>query len=592
MTPFENPVENNALDSQTDLSSFLNIEYGVIGRTASTKFEPNTSSKFQFWVADREEAIGRIEIGNIIAAQSDDQTDITFGTVTEMRSYSDVDSFIADYLSHNFGEASIEIPTDVSEVIVVTCNVMRNISSTSKPVGRSRVYFPSSLGIQFAYGILNEEGENIFSGAPIPIGIFENGDGTIAPISVDENFLIGPEGAHLNVSGISGLASKTSAIEFTVKSLLTHTRQRVAVVMFNVKSKDLLYIDQSNPRALQDEWSQRAYQELAVPAEPFEDATFFAPANPSDPDTTQSLRELPTQRFEWDLNMIYRDIPSLFNSFDWDDKLEGVWFVIQEEIEQGNLLSYTQMLAWIERQINAANQARPAQQWIRGSHIATWNKINSHLRRFPRTYNGLIATAAQGTDITWSQLTDKGVYVIDIEMLNDRGQKLVFGRSMRAISDLLESGDSDLDAVVVFVDELNKFAPSGNVRTPLKARLIDITARGRSLGLILFGAEQFASSVDKEIVENSSTYLFGRTENNELRTPNYSAFSDEVKTKLTMLQQGRLLVKFAKFPQPIFLRFPFPPCLPGDQFTLDNQNNDDFDDPFAVIDDQDDDVPF
>ncbi len=84
--------------------------------------------------------------------------------------------------------------------------------------------------------------------------------------------------------------------------------------------------------------------------------------------------------------------------------------------------------------------------------------------------------------------------------------------------------------------------------------------------MILFGAEQFSSSVEKEIVENSSTFLFGRTESNELRTPTYSGFSDEVKAKLTMLAQGQLLAKFAKFPQPIFLKFPFPPCLPGDQF--------------------------
>ncbi|HLI89880.1 MAG TPA: hypothetical protein VKV37_14420, partial [Ktedonobacteraceae bacterium] len=84
---------------------------------------------------------------------------------------------------------------------------------------------------------------------------------------------------------------------------------------------------------------------------------------------------------------------------------------------------------------------------------------------------------------------------------------------------------------------------------------------------VLFGAEQFASSVDKQIVENSSTYFFGRTETNELRTPNYSAFSEEVKTKLTMLPQGQLLIKFAKFPQPIFVKFPFPPCLPGDQYS-------------------------
>jgi len=221
---------------ESPLSKFLHLEYGIIGRTASTKSEPNRSSEFHFWVADKEEAIGRIEIGNIIAAYSDDEDDITFGIVTEMRSYSDVDSFIADFLSHNFGGADVKVPTDVSEVIVVTCAVMRNVSSKTKPVSRSRVYFPSELGIKFSYGIVDEQGEYIFKGAPIPIGIFTNGDGTISSISVDEDFLIGPEGAHLNVSGISGLASKTSAILFTLKSLLTHTNKNIAVVMFNVKS--------------------------------------------------------------------------------------------------------------------------------------------------------------------------------------------------------------------------------------------------------------------------------------------------------------------------------------------------------------------
>lgn len=549
------------------LDQFLNTAYGVIGRTVSTKREPNTSSKFQFWVADRDEAHGVIEIGNIIAALSDDGIDITFGSVVEMRSYSDIDSFIADYLSHNFGEATVQVPTDISEVVVVTCAVMRNVSSKTKPVERSRVYFPSGLGIQFAYGIVDERGDTIFSGAPIPIGLFENGDGTVAPISVDEDFLIGPEGAHLNVSGISGLASKTSAIEFTIKSLLTYTQKRVAVVMFNVKSKDLLYVDQPNRKLESEEWSRAAYQALGIPPEPFAGTRFFAPANPRDPNGTQSLRELATERFMWDLRMIYRDIPSLFNTFDWDDKMEGVWIAIQDQIELDQLLTYAQMLTWVENEINRTNNARPPQQWIRGNHIATWYKMRSHLQRFPRSYAGLIATGGAGLDIPWNELQDGSVYVIDIQMLSDRGQKLVFGRAMRALGDLLESTQSNLDAVVVFVDELNKFAPSGNDRSPLKSRLIDITARGRSLGLVLFGAEQFASSVDKEIIENSSTYLFGRTESNELRSPNYTALSDEVKTKLVMLPQGQLLAKFAKFPQPIFVKFPFPPCLPGDQFS-------------------------
>src|SRR4029077_19043393 len=105
-------------------------------------------------------------------------------------------------------------------------------------------------------------------------------------------------------------------------------------------------------------------------------------------------------------------------------------------------------------------------------------------------------------------------------MLGDRGKKLVFGRAIRELAAVMEGETKQVDAVVVFVDELNKFAPSGNVRTPLKSRLVDITARGRSMGLVLVGAEQFASSAEKEIIENSSTYLLGRTETNELRTAN------------------------------------------------------------------------
>ena len=567
----------------TDLKAFLNIQYGVIGRTASTKREPNTSSQFHFWLAKRKDSsmdndrvkvgdgakdeVAPIEIGNIVAALSDLGDDITFGLVTEMRAYSDIDSFIADYLSHNFGDATVEVPTDISEVVVVTCSAMRSVSLRTKPVGRSKVYFPSTLGIQYAYGIVDEEGKSIFKGAAIPIGIFENGDGTIAPVSVDEDFLVGPEGAHLNVSGISGLAAKTSAIEFVLKSLLTHSNKKIAVVMFNVKSRDLLYIDQMNPKLDEDEWSREAYETLAIPMEPFTNARFFAPADPSKrPNGSQSLRMLNTEPFEWDLSMIYRDIPSLFSSMDWDDRMEGVWFVIREEIEHGRLLTYAQMLNWVSRQIERANNERPPRQWIRGNHIATWNKMRSHLQRFPRSYRGLIATGGEGRDIPWEDLGNRSVYVIDMQMLNDRGQRLVFGRAVSTLSRMLENNELELDAVVVFVDELNKFAPSGNVRTPLKSRLIDITARGRSLGLVLFGAEQFASSVDKEIVENSSTSLFGRTETNELRTPNYAAFSEEIKAKLTTLSQGHLLVKFAKFPQPIFVRFPYPPCLPGDMF--------------------------
>jgi uncharacterized protein len=549
------------------VDNFLNLSAGTIGRTVSTKFEANTSSKFLFWLSKRQGSLNAdtsLEIGNIVAARADDKADVTFGTIVEMRSYSDVDSFIADYLSHDFGDATIEVPTDVSEVVVVTCNVMRNLSSKTKPIGRSQVFFPSDIGIQYAYGIVDSAGQSIFTGAAIPIGVFQNGDGTVANVAVDEDFVIGPEGAHLNVSGISGLASKTSAVQFILKSLLTHTRRSVAIVMFNVKSRDLLYVDQPNPRAASDEWSTAAYKKLAIPLEPFKNARFFAPADPNEPARTQSLRSLPTQRFSWDLQLIKNDIPTLFDADDWDDKTEGVWYRIREQIDGGSLITYANMMTWITKIIEQASNNN--NQWIYGQHIATWNKMAGRLRSFPRSYKGLIATAGSGADIPWRELQGGSVYVIDIQMLADRAKKLVFGRAVRELSDLMESDDKKLDAVVVFVDELNKFAPSGSIRTPLKSRLVDITARGRSMGLVLVGAEQFASSVEKEIVENCSTYLFGRTEANELRSANYAALSDEIKTKLMMLPQGSLLAKFAKFPQPIFVRFPFPPCTGGDQY--------------------------
>jgi len=562
----ETPTKSISIEPLT-IDMFLNLKAGTIGRTVSTKSEANTSSKFLFWLGKSQEAQGAdtsLEIGNIVAARSDDKDEVTFGTIVEMRSYSDVDSFIADYLSHNFGDATIEVPTDVSEVVVVTCNVMRNLSLKTKPIGRSQVFFPSEVGIRYAYGIVDNAGLPIFTGAEIPIGVFQNGDGTVANVAVDEDFVLGPEGAHLNVSGISGLASKTSAVQFILKSLQTHTKKSLAVVMFNVKSRDLLYIDQPNPRAETDVWSAAAYSKLSIPLEPFSGAEFFAPADPNDPNSTQSLRTLQTTRFQWDLQLIKNDIPTLFDVDDWDDKAEGVWYRIREQIETGSLITYANMISWIEKTTREANEK--SQQWIYGQHIATWNKMAGRLRSFPKSYKGLIASAGKGSDIPWKQLKGGSVYVVDIQMLADRAKKLVFGRAVRELSDLMESQDKKLDAVVVFVDELNKFAPSGNVRTPLKSRLVDITARGRSMGLILVGAEQFASSVEKEIVENCSTYLFGRTEANELRAANYAALSDELKTKLMMLPQGSLLAKFAKFPQPIFVKFPYPPCLPGDQY--------------------------
>src|SRR3989475_10021569 len=70
---------------------------------------------------------------------------------------------------------------------------------------------------------------------------------------------------------------------------------------------------------------------------------------------------------------------------------------------------------------------------------------------------------------------------------------------------------------VVFVDELNKYAPADGPETYVKKMLLDISERGRYLGLVLFGAEQFRSQVHRRIVGNAGTLVYGRMRSEERR---------------------------------------------------------------------------
>jgi hypothetical protein len=127
----------------------------------------------------------------------------------------------------------------------------------------------------------------------------------------------------------------------------------------------------------------------------------------------------------------------------------------------------------------------------------------------------------------------------------------------------LERRELGVDAVVVFVDELNKYAPGDGPDTYVKKMLLDISERGRYLGLVLFGAEQFRSQVHRRVVGNAGTQLFGRMDMDELATPGYQVLTPATKSKLATLPIGELMVRHPHFTQPIFVRFPKPPVLRG-----------------------------
>jgi DNA helicase HerA-like ATPase len=120
-----------------------------------------------------------------------------------------------------------------------------------------------------------------------------------------------------------------------------------------------------------------------------------------------------------------------------------------------------------------------------------------------------------------------------------------------------------VDHVVVFVDELNKYAPGDGPDSYVRKMLLDISERGRYLGLVLFAAQQFRSQVHRRVVGNAGTTVYGRMDMDELATPGYSVLSPATKIKLATLPKGELMVRHPHFTQPVFVRFPRPAVLSG-----------------------------
>jgi hypothetical protein len=93
--------------------------------------------------------------------------------------------------------------------------------------------------------------------------------------------------------------------------------------------------------------------------------------------------------------------------------------------------------------------------------------------------------------------------------------------------------------------------------------LLDIAERGRYLGLVLFGAQQFRSQVHRRVVGNAGTSFYGRMDGDELATPGYAVLSAAIRTKLATLAKGQLMVRHPHFTQPVFVSFPRPAIMRG-----------------------------
>ncbi|MEE8135189.1 MAG: hypothetical protein V3T56_09020, partial [Gemmatimonadales bacterium] len=199
----------------------------------------------------------------------------------------------------------------------------------------------------------------------------------------------------------------------------------------------------------------------------------------------------------------------------------------------------------------------------RTHHIATIRKVRNRLLNISTRCRGLVTDDGSVSDLPFGEFEDRAVYAVDVSGMDQLGQDLVFTRVVSKLREHLERRDLGVDHIIVFVDELNKYAPSDGPDTYVRKMLLDIAERGRYLGLVLFATQQFRSQVHRRVVGNAGTALFGRMDMDELSTPGYQGFSSATKIKLATMPKGELMVRHPHFTQAVFIKFPRPAVLSG-----------------------------
>jgi len=520
-----------------------------IGRVVATESKPSTPHQFYF----RTEADVAVGIGSLVRVDGEGRT---------------VYAVITDALAYDNGTGE--------PARLFLAAVLRQLpESPLQAVPIAPVHLASEEDVGRALRM------DAFTGGArptgIPVGVYAAG-GRESPVFLDCDFLLGPEAAHLNISGVSGLATKTSAIAFLLGSIFqTFPRHKgtVAAVCLNVKGPDLCFLDQPGEISADD---RRIYARLGLAAEPFADVRYFAPLKPDGVNlNTLRTHEALAGRTEpliWGLREVLDFAEVVLNRDDIDAKADGFIDFLAERVVgreyRDDLLrpspfrveTFADLEEFFRAIFDYLERGRGGEVW-RSHHVATIRKIRNRLGNISTRCKGLVTDDGASNDLPWGRFADRAVYAVDVAGLDPLAQDLVFARIVSQLRERLERRDLGVDHVIVFVDELNKYAPTDGPDTYVRRMLIDLSERGRYLGLVLFSAQQFRSQVLRRVTGNAGTALFGRMDGEELATPGYATLSAATRVKLATLPKGELMLRHPHFTHPIFVRFPRPAMLSG-----------------------------
>jgi len=460
-------------------------------------------------------------------------------------------------------DADVGLPLQVSEAVQV-------LVTRVDP----EVYVPPLPGtpVRRAVGAERDRALSVDEMAtPMPAGLARDG----VPVLLNLEFLDGTRGAHVNISGVSGVATKTTYATFLLHSLFTSGKlgadaHNAKAIVFNVKGEDLLFLDKAN--ALLDDGQRDRYQLLGLPAQPFASVGIWAPPRPDGtaaPDVEG--RDTGITSFFWSLESFCADglLPFLFA--DSEDDRQQYTVVVQnvahrleqEAVPAGEgavrlpgldapLRTFGELCEAIRTNLELDPDHWAGRAIGSGTVNAFVRRLFAaipHLKRLIRA--DVPAGAGHRIDIGQAQVT-----VVDLHTLADRAKRFVVGVTVRrAFEDKERRGRRPL--LFLVLDELNKYAPREG-HSPIKEILLDVAERGRSLGVILIGAQQTASEVERRIIANSAIRVVGRLDAAEAGRDEYGFLPAMQRQRATILKPGTMILAQPQLPVPLVLQFPFP----------------------------------
>ena len=438
-------------------------------------------------------------------------------------------------------------------------------------------YLPPKPGDEVFKAFGEDRDKGLFFDAmetKIPAGLSQDG----LPVYINYNFINGKDGAHISISGMSGVATKTSYSLFLINSIIQKSQDKPKFVIFNVKGKDLLFLDKENVRFKEED--KKKFDIMGLEPKPFKDVAFYCPPEKPDSQNPMGAARYDVDKYGFSMKDFASERLLKYMFVENDQEISNLNFIIDRiasklyelsktndtliDDKAGREIKDLDDLYELLQEVydDKDNDKERYYSWF-GRNTSS-QSIEAFLRRFAfgkKYIRNLIKkeTSTHIKNITKEFLENMHTLnVIDISDLHSVGKMFVVGVILDKIfKQREESGVSD-PKIFVLLDELNKYAPKEGW-SPIKDTLLDIAERGRSLGVILIGAQQTASEVEKRIVANSAIKVVGRLDTAELSGEQYGFLSKSLKQRVSMLKKGSMVLYQPDIPTPTVVSVPMPP---------------------------------